>query len=123
MKNLLFFFIVLNGGYIFSQEVGPKIEFESIEINYGQISKGDNGVRVFKFTNFGSEPLIINKVYSSCGCTIPKKPSSPIDPGQDDEIQVKYDTNRVGPIRKIITVLSNATNSPTVSLKITGNVE
>ena len=44
-----------------------------------------------------------------------KKPSSPIDPGQDDEIQVKYDTNRVGPIRKIITVLSNATNSPTVS--------
>ena len=123
MKNLLFFFIVLNGGYIFSQEVGPKIEFESIEINYGQISKGDNGVRVFKFTNFGSEPLIINKVYSSCGCTIPKKPSSPIDPGQYDEIQVKYDTNRVGPIRKIITVLSNATNSPTVSLKITGNVE
>ena len=123
MKNLLFFFIVITSGYIFSQEVGPKIEFESLEINYGRISKGDNGVRVFKFTNFGSEPLIINKVYSSCGCTIPKKPSSPINPGQDDEIQVKYDTNRVGPIRKIITVLSNATNSPTVSLKITGNVE
>lgn len=123
MKNLLFFFIVITSGYIFSQEVGPKIEFESLEINYGKISKGDNGVRVFKFTNFGSEPLIINKVYSSCGCTIPKKPSSPINPGQDDEIQVKYDTNRVGPIRKIITVLSNATNSPTVSLKITGNVE
>ena len=123
MKNLLFFFIVITSGYIFSQEVGPKIEFESLEIDYGKISKGDNGVRVFKFTNFGSEPLIINKVYSSCGCTIPKKPSSPINPGQDDEIQVKYDTNRVGPIRKIITVLSNATNSPTVSLKITGNVE
>jgi len=123
MKNLLFFFIVITSGYIFSQEIGPKIEFESLEINYGQISKGDNGVRIFKFTNFGSEPLIINKVYSSCGCTIPKKPSSPINPGQDDEIQVKYDTNRVGPIRKIITVLSNATNSPTVSLKITGNVE
>ena len=63
MKNLLFFFIVITSGYIFSQEVGPKIEFESLEINYGQISKGDNGVRVFKFTNFGSEPLIINKVY------------------------------------------------------------
>ena len=123
MKNLLFLFIAITSGFIFSQEVGPKIEFESLEINYGQISTGDNGVRVFKFTNFGSEPLIINKVYSSCGCTIPKKPSSPINPGQDDEIQVKYDTNRVGPIRKIITVLSNATNSPTVSLKITGNVE
>ena len=120
---MLFLFIALNTGFIFSQEVGPKIEFKSLEINYGQISKGDNGVRIFKFTNIGSMPLIINKVYSSCGCTIPKKPSSPINPGQEDEIQVKYDTNRVGPIRKTITVLSNAINSPTISLKITGNVE
>ena len=123
MKNLLFLFIAISSGFVFSQEVGPKIEFESLEINYGKISKGDNGVRIFKFTNIGSEPLIINKVYSSCGCTIPKKPSSPIGPGQDDEIQVKYDTNRVGPIRKTITVLSNAINSPTISLKILGNVE
>lgn len=123
MKNLLFLFIAITSGFIFSQEVGPKIEFESLEINYGQISKGDNGVRIFKFKNIGSEPLIINKVYSSCGCTIPKKPSSPIGPGKDEEIQVKYDTNRVGPIRKTITVLSNAINSPTISLNITGNVE
>ena len=123
MKNLLFLFIAMNSSFIFSQDVGAKIKFESLEINYGKISKGDNGVRIFKFTNIGSKPLIIDKVYSSCGCTIPKKPSSPIDPGQDDEIQVKYDTNRVGPIRKTITVLSNAINSPTISLKITGNVE
>ena len=123
MKNLLFLIFAINSGFIFSQEVGPKIEFESLEINYGKLLKGDNGVRIFKFTNIGSEPLIINKVYSSCGCTIPKKPSSPIGPGQDDEIQVKYDTNRVGPIRKTITVLSNAINSPIISLKITGNVE
>ena len=123
MKNIFFLFIAMNSSFIFSQEVGAKIKFESLEINYGEISKGDNGVRIFKFTNIGSKPLIIDKVYSSCGCTIPKKPSSPIDPGQDDEIQVKYDTNRVGPIRKTITVLSNAINSPTISLKITGNVE
>ncbi len=123
MKNILFLFIAMNSSFIFSQEVGAKIKFESLEINYGEISKGDNGVRIFKFTNIGSKPLIIDKVYSSCGCTIPKKPSSPIDPGQDDEILVKYDTNRVGPIRKTITVLSNAINSPTISLKITGNVE
>tara|TARA_B100000963_G_scaffold99748_1_gene86206 strand:- start:24 stop:395 length:372 start_codon:yes stop_codon:yes gene_type:complete len=123
MKNFLVLFIAMTSGFIFSQEVGAKIKFESLEINYGKISKGDNGVRIFKFTNIGSKPLIINKVYSSCGCTIPKKPSSPIDPGQDDEIQVKYDTNRIGPIRKTITVLSNAINSPTISLKITGNVE
>ena len=42
MKNLLFLFIAITSSFIFSQEVGPKIEFESLEINYGKISKGDN---------------------------------------------------------------------------------
>ena len=42
-------------------------------------------------------------------------------PGESGEIEVKYDTNRVMPIRKTITVLSNA-DTPTVSLKIKGNV-
>ena len=122
MKNLLFLFIAITSGFVFSQEVGPKIEFESLEINYGKISKGDNGIRIFKFTNVGSKPLIINKVYSSCGCTIPKKPEAPIAPGKKGEIQVKYDTNRLGPIRKTITVNSNDTATPIVSLKIKGKV-
>ena len=68
-------------------------------------------------------PLEITKVYSSCGCTIPKKPEAPIAPGESGEIQVKYDTNRVGPIRKTITVNSNARDTPVVSLKIKGTVQ
>ena len=35
---------------------------------------------------------------------------------------IKYDTNRVNPIRKTVTVTSNASNSPTVALKIKGTV-
>ena len=101
----------------------PDIKFTKTTIDYGKINKGENGIKIFEFQNNGTSPLKINQVYSSCGCTIPKKPSSPIGPGQIDEIQVKYDTNRIGPIKKTITVLSNAINSPTISLKITGNVE
>ena len=52
---------------------------------------------------------------------VPKKPEAPILPGEDGEIQVKYDTKRVNPIRKTITVTSNA-DTPTVALKIKGNV-
>ena len=58
---------------------------------------------------------------STCGCTIPKKPEKPILPGESDKIQVKYDTKRVGFIRKSISVTSNASN-PNVILKITGQV-
>lgn len=122
MKFIKFFITVLlflsytNG---FSQ---AKITFETEVVDYGTIEKGDNGVREFKFTNTGSSPLYITKVRSSCGCTIPKKPSDSIMPGDDDVIQVKYDTNRVGPIRKTITVNSNAI-TPVVALQIRGAVE
>ncbi len=66
--------------------------------------------------------MIISKVSSSCGCTIPNWSREPVLPGKKGEIQVKYDTNRVGPIRKAITVISNA-DTPTKVLKIKGEVK
>jgi hypothetical protein len=98
-----------------------KIEFTSDTIDYGTIEKGADGVRVFTFKNTGDAPLIISRVKSSCGCTVPKKPEEPIMPGKTGEIKVKYDTNRVMPFRKTITVTSNA-ETPTVALKIKGLV-
>ena len=105
-----------------AQNTGPAIEFTSQVVDYGEIEKGSDGIRVFEFVNSGNQPLVISKVYSSCGCTIPKKPEAPIAPGEKGEIQVKYDTNRMGPIRKTITVNSNAESTPIVSLKIKGTV-
>ena len=99
-----------------------EITFASEVVDYGTIEKGDDGVREFKFTNTGSSPLFITQVRSSCGCTIPKKPTDSIMPGVEEVIEVKYDTNRVGPIRKTITVSSNAI-TPVVALQIKGTVE
>lgn len=119
MKQLITILFV--GLISFAVNAQAKIEFKSETIDYGTIEKGSNGVRTFEFTNTGNEPLIISKVTSSCGCTIPKKPEDPILPGKTGEIEVKYDTNRVNPIRKTITVISNA-ETPTVALKIKGEV-
>lgn len=122
MKNLVvILFIGLMSLGIYAQEKVAKIEFKTDTIDYGTINKGADGVRVFEFTNTGNAPLIISDVKSTCGCTVPKKPDAPIMPGQTGEISVKYDTNRVNPIRKTITVTSNA-DTPTVALKIKGEV-
>jgi len=122
MKKLIaVLFISMFSFSAFAQEKIAKIEFKETTIDYGTIEKGADGVRTFEFTNTGDAPLIISKVNSSCGCTVPKKPDGPILPGETGEIQVKYDTKRVMPIRKTITVLSNA-ETPTVALKIKGNV-
>ncbi|MDG1823313.1 MAG: DUF1573 domain-containing protein [Flavobacteriaceae bacterium] len=122
MKFINFFIAIL---LCFSYSNGlaqAEITFESEVVDYGTIEKGDDGVRKFKFTNTGSSPLFITQVRSSCGCTIPKKPTDSIMPGAEEVIEVKYDTNRVGPIRKTITVSSNAV-TPVVALQIKGTVE
>ena len=119
MKKLIT--ILCIGLISFSMNAQAKIEFKAETIDYGTIEKGADGVRVFEFTNTGDEPLIISSVKSSCGCTVPSKPKDPIMPGKTGEIKVKYDTNRVNPIRKTITVMSNA-DTPTVDLKIKGLV-
>lgn len=121
-KIVLVLFVGLLGLSLKAQDSAAKIEFKTETVDYGEIEKGSDGVRIFEFTNTGSAPLIISNVRSSCGCTIPKKPEDPIMPGKTGEIQVKYDTNRVGPIRKAITVTSNA-DTPTKILKIKGEVK
>jgi hypothetical protein len=122
MKNImLILFVGLLTLGAMAQEKVAKIEFKTDTIDYGIIEKGSNGVRVFEFTNTGNAPLIITDVKSTCGCTIPKKPDGPIMPGETGQIEVKYDTNRVNPIRKTITVTSNA-DTATIALKIKGEV-
>ncbi len=99
------------------------IEFETLEINYGSIEKGANGVREFKFTNTGSAPLIISNAQGSCGCTVPTWPKEPIMPGQSNVIKVNYDTQRVGAFTKYVTLTTNATSNTSTKLKIFGVVK
>lgn len=120
-KFVTILFLGFFGFTVLAQEKTAKIEFKTLEIDYGTIDKGADGVRTFEFTNTGEAPLIISNVKSSCGCTVPSWPKTPIMPGTSGEIKVKYDTNRVNPIRKTITVTSNA-ETPTIALKIKGEV-
>jgi hypothetical protein len=58
----------------------------------------------------------------SCGCTVPSWPKEPIKPGANGVIKVHYDTKRVGPINKTVTVTSNSKDG-VVTLHIKGLVE
>lgn len=122
MKKIIIILILLVAGFstVHAQNIA-KFEFKSELIDYGDIEKGSDGIKVFQFKNVGSEPLIIENVYSSCGCTVPTWTKTAIAPGKSGEIQVKYDTNRVGPIRRTITIYSNA-DEPTKAVKIKGRV-
>lgn len=104
---------------------GPKINFEAPDntIDYGRVKNTESGVRDFVFTNTGNTPLVITNVLSTNGCTFPYKPTEPVMPGKTGKISVKYNMT-LGPIRKTITVESNAVNyeGGRIALKIKGEV-
>ena len=99
----------------------PVITFEKTTHDYGTIAKGGDGTCEFKFKNTGVEPLILSNVTSSCGCTVPEWPREPILKGKSASIKVKYNTDRIGPINKTITVVSNGKVS-SIQLRIVGSV-
>jgi hypothetical protein len=124
MKRILSLIIMLVISTASFAQKGAKIELKSDTVDYGTVSKeDDNGLRVFEFKNTGDAPLIIKEVKSTCGCTVPSWPKEPIAPGKSGKIEVKYNMNP-GPIRKTITVQSNAVNYPdgVVPLKLKGEV-
>lgn len=127
MKNVLYtlFFLLAIGFTASAQEVtnGPVIELDKEVHDYGTIQKGGDGTCVFTVTNTGTAPLTITRCKGSCGCTVPKCEKAPIKPGESSEITVKYDTKRVGPINKSVTITSNAVNEPTKVVRIKGRVE
>lgn len=90
--------------------------------DYGTIEQGANGECTFTVTNTGTEPLIISLCKGSCGCTVPVCPQEPIAPGASAKITVKYNTANAGPINKSVTITSNASNEPSKTVRITGNV-
>lgn len=96
--------------------------FTSEVIDYSKIVQNSNGVRVFSFTNTGNAPIVISKIKTSCGCTVPSYKKTAVLPSETSDISVKYATDRVGAFSKSITVFSNAKEERKV-LKVKGIVE
>lgn len=100
---------------------GPVMSFEADEVDYGTIEQHSEPLRVLKFTNTGTEPLVIKNARGSCGCTVPKWQKEPIAPGETSELEVRYATNRLGKINKKITITTNEGGEPHV-IRVVGEV-
>jgi hypothetical protein len=89
----------------------PKTEitFEETKHDFGKIKEGAKVSHVFKFTNTGKNPLIIEKAVATCGCTVPSYPHEPIAPGKSGTIEVAFNSsNRTGHQQKNIMIYSNS---------------
>ncbi len=103
------------------------IKFDKPNHDFGTLTEGPSAEHVFKFTNTGKEPIVVQRVQASCGCTTPSYTKEPIAPGQAGSITAAYNTSgRPGAFNKTLTVFYNVgsnTTSLTKTLSIAGNVE
>ncbi|MCK9202885.1 MAG: DUF1573 domain-containing protein [Bacteroidales bacterium] len=100
----------------------PFIQFEETEHDFGRILEGETVSFSFKFTNKGKSDLVIADVSTSCGCTVPSFPKTPVRPGEENIIKVAFNsTGKRGYQSKNIVVVAN-TQPNTTLLRIKAQV-
>jgi hypothetical protein len=85
------------------------MSFDKMSHDYGKVPADTDNKTIFRVTNTGKKPLMIEKVSASCGCTTPSKPDKPIPPGKSDEIVVVFHPKetQLGQQNKTVTVIAN----------------
>ena len=90
---------------------GPitSIQFNESTYDFGTIKQNTtDNKHIFKFSNTGKTPLVIENAKGSCGCTVPQWPKEPIPPGGTGEIVVEYKPGKQkGNQQKTVTVTAN----------------
>ena len=105
-KRVILLFVLFASISVYAQQLQPSISFLNLEHDFGTINEDDGPQTYsFEFTNTGSQPLIINNVNASCGCTTPSWSKVPVMPGGKGYIEAMYDPkNRPGVFNKTVTV-------------------
>ncbi len=76
----------------------------------------------FRFKNIAKEPILLQTVRTSCGCTAATWTETPIQPGETGEVEVEYDAYQRGEFRKKIRVFFDRQRKPEI-LWIHGEVD
>lgn len=101
-----------------------KILVEKGDFDFGEIFEGQKVDHIFRFQNAGDEPLIIDRVRSSCGCTVALLSAKIVAPGDVAELKTTFDSNRFGgAVVKTIYLYSNDPLQQVTELHLRGTVK
>ncbi len=101
----------------------PQLLAEPMVMEMGKIQTDAEAKRTFYLSNVGGRLLHIDRVETSCGCTLAKLADKDIAPGEVTTLEVKLDTSlKLGPVQKRVSVLSNDPKTPRLDLKLVGTV-
>jgi hypothetical protein len=105
------------------QELSPKIVVENDVHDFGDINPNTKQKCQFHFSNQGLGVLEIEKIQSTCGCTVPELKKKTYLPDESGTIDVTYSPGqRSGRVSKHLYILSNDKQNSRAQLTIKANV-
>ncbi len=128
MKKILLLTIACVAGFTFAhaqEQTTTKdttIVFAKLNHDFGEFSvSAGPQTYSFEFTNTGKEPIIIQNVRPSCGCTTPGWTQEPVEPGQKGYVKATFTPSGATSFNKSLAVITNG-NPQTITLYIRGKV-
>jgi len=96
------------------------LRLKETSYDFGKIQQNRPVTHNFELINTGKEPLKIDNIQASCGCTTPEWSRDLIQPGAATTVKVGYNAVAEGPFNKSIAIQYNGSQSAT--LVISGTV-
>lgn len=101
----------------------PKIIFDNINYEFGEIKQGKSVQHDFLFTNKGKSDLIVRKITSSCGCIMATIDKMVLKPGESSKVFSVFNTEgKTGDQQKTITLITNDPVNSAIVLSMIGFV-
>jgi hypothetical protein len=97
------------------------VELQQTEIEIKNFQLGKASEAIFVLKNTGSQPLVIQMVNATCGCTVPEWEKQPILPDKSTGIKVKITPEETGFFHKTVRVYCNVEKGM-VPLTVKGRV-
>lgn len=75
--------------------------------DFGEVPAGKTVHFLFRYKNITAEPLLLQTVRTSCGCTAAEWTEEPVAPGETGQVLIEFESSQQGDFRKKIRVFFN----------------
>jgi hypothetical protein len=98
---------------------GPRIRVEPESFDFGKVLPKSMLRKEFRLRNLGDEPLVIDRISKSCGCTEAAADASTLGPGESTALSVTLRTPTApGTIQNEVVVRSNDPATPSLEIRL-----
>ncbi len=105
------------------EAAAPRIRVEPEGFDFGNVLPEKTLRKEFTIRNFGSAPLELESISTTCGCTAALAGAKRVEPGGSTPLRVTFETRRFsGKVERKVLLRSNDPKTPVLEVKLGATV-